>query len=298
MTGVVAAAVVLLLAVLAIEAATRILARRVFRVRRLPSKRTPAELGLPYEAVAFATVNGKMLHGWFIPPPAAPAPAVAVVHGWGVCADLMLPLAPLLHGGGYGVLLFDARCHGRSDDDDFASMPRFAEDLDAALDWLHQRPEVSGTAALGHSVGGAAAILVASRRDDLRGAVAISAFAHPATLMRRFLDERRVPHWPLGWWIIRRIEWFIGHRYDDIAPVRVVSRIRCPLLLVHGAADAVTPLADARLIHASRGAAAVHLRVLAGAGHNPMAALRRHGQELIAFLDASSGAKKLGTEPQ
>lgn len=298
MTTVVATLAALLIAALILEAATRVLARRVFQVRRLPGRRTPAELGLPYEAVSFPTVNGKMLHAWFVPPRAAPAPAVAVVHGWGACADLMLPLAPPLHEGGYGVLLFDARCHGRSDDDDFASMPRFAEDLDAALDWLNRRPEVSGIAALGHSVGGAAAILTASRRHDLAAVVAIAAFADPATLMRRFLTEHRVPHWPLGWWIIRRVERFIGHRYADIAPVRVVSRVRCPVLLIHGAEDAVTPLSDAQRIHASRGAAAVQLRVLPDAGHNPVGALRRHSDELVAFLDGNTRAKKFGTQPQ
>lgn len=272
---------------LAAEAGTRRIARKAFAVRRLAGKRTPADFGLPFEQVAIPTANAKALFGWFVPPPTAPAPAVAVVHGWSGSADVMLPLAPLFHAAGYGVLLFDARCHGRSDDDTFASMPRFAEDLGNALDWLKARPDVDGLAALGHSVGGSATILEASRRDDLIAAIAIAPFAHPGELMRRFLVARHVPP-PVVWWVLRRVQRFIGYRYDDIAPTTVVSRLRCPLLLVHGSEDRVTPVADSLLIHGNRGGVDVSLRILDDVGHNPSGAIRRHGGELVAFLDGAA----------
>ncbi len=284
-----AAVAVLAAGAVAAELGGRRLIRRMFRVPRLAKARGPADLGLPCDEVSIATAGGKRLFGWYVPPPGPSGPAVAVVHGWGASADLMLPLAPLLHAGGFGVLLIDSRCHGRSDDDDFASMPRFAEDLSCALDWLKARPEVGAIAALGHSVGASATILTASRRDDLFAAVAIAAFAHPAELMRRFMDERRIPFWPVGWWVLRKVERAIGHRYDDIAPRRVVARVRCPLLLVHGDRDEVTPAADAEAIFANRGAATVVLRKIAGAGHNPTAYVRRHGAELVAFLRDAAG---------
>ena len=46
---------------------------------------------------------------------------------------MMLPLLAPLHLAGFSALLFDARCHDRSDEDDFTSLPRFAEDLECAL---------------------------------------------------------------------------------------------------------------------------------------------------------------------
>jgi pimeloyl-ACP methyl ester carboxylesterase len=46
---------------------------------------------------------------------------------------MMLPLAAPLHAAGYALRFFAARCHGRSDDDDFAALPRFAEDLAHAV---------------------------------------------------------------------------------------------------------------------------------------------------------------------
>jgi hypothetical protein len=60
--------------------------------------------GLPWEAVAIPGTGGKSLFGWFIP--AGPrAPAVAVLHGWGGNAQMMLPLARPLHEAGFALLL-------------------------------------------------------------------------------------------------------------------------------------------------------------------------------------------------
>lgn len=66
-------------------------------------------------------------------------------------------------------------------------MPRFAEDLEHGLDWLLQQPDVDPRRLFlsGHSVGAAAALLVASRREGLAGVVSIAAFANPAEMMRR-----------------------------------------------------------------------------------------------------------------
>ncbi len=276
---------VLLLAVLLAPAGLR----RLFRPGRAPGP-SPAELGLAAEDVSFPTARGRRLSAWFIAPdPApgpAPGPAVVILHGWGSSAAELLPLAEPLHRAGLGVLLLDARCHGRSDDDDFASMPRFAEDLDHALDWLTARPDVDPAriCAIGHSVGGAAVILAASRRADLRAAVAVSAFAHPRWMMRRWLRAFHIPYPILGWWVLRHVERAIGHRYDDIAAVTVVHRVACPLLLVHGTDDAQVPFADAEAILAARGKAAMELLPIDGFGHGEPAGVPRLVPGLMAFL--------------
>ncbi len=55
----------------------------------------------------------------------------------------MLPFASVLHRAGYALLLFDARNHGKSDPDDFSSMPKFSEDLGHAIDWLDAQPGIA-----------------------------------------------------------------------------------------------------------------------------------------------------------
>ena len=268
------------------------LLRLAYRVPRLDHPATPETHGLSAEAVALATAGGKRLHAWFVPaPPWAwrPGPAVTVLHGWGGNAGLMLPFADLFHRAGYGVLLLDARNHGRSDSDDFSSLPRFAEDLERGFDWLRARPEVdpARVALLGHSVGAAAALLVAARRLEVAAVVSLAAFAHPVTLMRRQMHAHHIPYIPLGWWVLRVIEHTIGARYEDIAPVNTIRRIRCPVLLVHGEDDLAVPVADAERIHANRPGEHVRLRRLSDTGHDSVERVREHGRELVEFLDGA-----------
>jgi pimeloyl-ACP methyl ester carboxylesterase len=63
--------------------------------------------------------------------------------GWGANAAMMWPVVPPLHAAGFAVLLIDARCHGRSGDETFTSMPRFAEDIAAGLAWLRLQPDLA-----------------------------------------------------------------------------------------------------------------------------------------------------------
>ena len=234
---------------------------------RIVEKRSPADLGLGYDEVHIPTENAKTLFGWFVPAhTAGRAPAAIILHGWGGNAEMMLPLLLPLHRAGFSVLVFDARCHGRSDDDSFTSLPRFAEDLERALTWLkcQQTIDPHHIALVGHSVGAGAALLVASRRDDVAAIVSLAAFSHPVNMMRRFLAAKHIPYMPLGWVVLRYVQQVIGHRFDDIAPVNTIRKVRCPTLLVHGAEDVTVPVTEARAIHAARSGDHVKLKIVPG----------------------------------
>ena len=262
---------------------------------RIPHDRTPAALDLAFETVRIDTANRRRLHAWLIAPAAdsgTPHPAVIVMHGWGGNAAMMLPLARPLHEAGFAALFIDARGHGASDDDGFASLPRFAEDLEHAVDWLAARPEVDAgrIALLGHSVGAGAALLVASRRPDVKAVASVAAFSHPASMMRRWLATKRIPEWPVGRYVLRYVQRTIGHRFDDIAPVNTIARVRCPVLLVHGADDDVVPLDDAHRIFAARQHDAVELLVLGGR-HDAFADLEQHMERLVGFLRTATAPR-------
>ena len=240
-----------------------------FAIRRGLTAPRVAETGdpgaLPWRVVHLPAANEKQLFAWFIP--AAPgAPALVVMHGWGGNAEMMLPLAAPLHAAGYSLLLVDARCHGRSDGDTFASLPRFAEDIESALAWLREQQGVDPAAlgVIGHSVGAGAALLVAARQPELRAVVSLAAFAHPAAMMRRWLATLHIPYWPLGAYILAYVQRVIGFRFAAIAPVNTIARVACPVLLVHGLEDDTVPVAEAREIHAARAGDAVELLLIPG----------------------------------
>jgi dipeptidyl aminopeptidase/acylaminoacyl peptidase len=241
--------------------------------------------GLPWRAVKFPTVRGKNLFGWFIPA-GHQAPALAIVHGWGGNAEMMLPLAKPLHTAGYALLFFDARSHGNSDGDTFASLPRFAEDLEQAVDWLQAQDEVdaSRVGVVGHSVGAGAALLLATQRIDLLAAVSLAAFAHPEGIMRRWLQFKRIPYWPLGAYILYYVQRVVGRRFDDIAPRHTIRKVNCPVLLAHGTEDQIVPVSEAQEIYANRRDEQVSLLLMPGS-HDEYREIERHLGSVIAFLD-------------
>ncbi|TDR56994.1 serine aminopeptidase S33 family [Halomonas ventosae] len=251
---------------------------------RVPIACSLDEHGVAGEKVTIPTRRGRRLAGWWLP--GQGRGTVVITHGWGANRELMLPLARPLQAAGWNVLLFDARNHGESDADSFSSMPRFAEDTEAALAWLRARPGMADApvALLGHSVGAAVVLLAASRRDDIAAVVSLSAFAHPDGMMRRWLAGKRLPFVPLGWYVLRYVEHVIGHRFDTIAPVTTLPRVRCPVLLVHGRDDTVIPPSDAERLHASRGNTPAELRLLPG-DHDLSRHIDAEMPELLAFLE-------------
>jgi pimeloyl-ACP methyl ester carboxylesterase len=205
---------------------------------------------------------------------------------------MMLPLALPLHRAGLNLLLIDARNHGQSDVDGISSMPRFAEDVQAALDWLRQaHPQrARKVGLLGHSVGAAAVLLAAADVADggdagsaIGAVIAIASFSHPRKVMGRSLQAFHVPRLlhPL---LLAYVQWAIGRRFDDIAPVNTICRIQAPVLLVHGDADTTVPIDDAREIIDACPRANRRLLVVPGAGHDSVEAIRRHEPALIRFL--------------
>lgn len=262
---------------------------RGLRAPRLAHQRTPDDLALQAQSVRLPVAGHRTLFAWFVPiPGASKSPAVLLMHGWGANASLMLPAVAPLHAAGYAVLLLDARCHGNSDDEPFTSLPRFAQDIEAGLNWLQLQPAVDGTrvAVIGHSVGAAAALLSATRRMDMRAVVSLGAFAHPYEVMRRYLREFHIPYLLIGWYVLRHVQRVIGARFDDIAPINTIAQARCPVLLIHGVDDDIVPFKDAQRLHKAGRAGAVECVAIRG-GHDPSNSTADYLAQLINFLQRS-----------
>ncbi len=270
----------------AARAAAHALILRGLCAPRVAAETSPALLGLSALQVRVPGSDNTALFAWFLPAPGVPsAPAVLVMHGWGANASMMLPsVVPLLRAG-FSVLVLDARCHGASDDATFTSLPRFAQDIEAGLDWLGQQPQVQASrlALIGHSVGAGAALLSATRRNDIQAVVSISAFAHPYEVMRRLLKAHHIPFLAVGWYVLKHVQHVIGARFDEIAPLRSMGHVRCPVLLVHGEDDDMVPFDDARRLLAAGPPGKVDLLAVAGR-HDPSEALQADQSKLLAFL--------------
>jgi pimeloyl-ACP methyl ester carboxylesterase len=233
----------LIIIVGAVVAAPRLL-KRAFAPPDRDVVARPSDYGLSATDQWIDGSGGKRLHAWWIPAD-GPAPAVIVLHGWGGNSGDMLPIAPGLADSGFHSLFLDARRHGQSDFEDFMSMPRFAEDLEAAVGDLLERDDVTAIGVIGHSVGAAASIYAAANNPAIDAVVAVASFAHPAEMMRGNFPFPA----PVTWALLQVVERMIGHRYDDIAPRNRISDVTVPVMLMHGDADSVIPFQDSIDLH-------------------------------------------------
>ncbi len=274
-----------------------------WRNPRVPPRKTPAELGVPFREVWFPTVGGKRLHGWLTAPVEAGRHQglVILVHGWGRNAERMLPYIRALAAAGFGSLAFDARHHGLSDRDGFASMKKFSEDIRAAGDFLEKQGEKPPFAVLGLSIGGSAAIHGAAHDSRLRPVVTVGAFAHPRDAMIA-LGFGRFVLAPLAPLLFRFIEWRVGARLDQLAPEKNIAKVPA-VLLVHGTHDTVVPPTDAQRLWAAAGGRA-ELWMIPHRGHCDVHVEPEFFPKVIGFLsqglsasspdDQDPGVKRLG----
>lgn len=133
---------------------------------------TPADLGLTYRDVRFRATDGVLLSGWYLP--SRTGAAVALLHGAGSTRSAVLPHAAVLARHGYGVLLYDARGHGRSQGRAMELGWAGDRDVPGAVSFLRARPDVDATkvAVVGLSMGGEQAIGAAAADARVRAVVA------------------------------------------------------------------------------------------------------------------------------
>jgi hypothetical protein len=127
----------------------------------------PAALGAPYEEVTFTTSDGLELAGWYVP--SKNGAAVIAFPG----RKGPQPHARMLTRHGYGVLLFDRRGEGESEGDPNTLGWAGDRDLEAALAFLRDRPDVDPDriGGLGLSVGGEMLLQSAAESNALKAVV-------------------------------------------------------------------------------------------------------------------------------
>lgn len=151
-----------------------------FPPRPALADRTPADVGLVADDVAFPAGDGVRLAGWWVP--SRNGAAVAVLHGAGSTRTDVLEHAAALADHGYGVLLPDARGHGESGGRAMELGWHGEADVAGAVDFLLAQPEVDPgrVGLLGLSMGGEEAIGAAGVDDRVAAVVAEGATARVA----------------------------------------------------------------------------------------------------------------------
>jgi len=203
-------------------------------------------------------------------------------RGWG----FFPPLARDLARRGFAAVTFDFSRNGVGDDGvDFSALERFRENthsrnveeiglvLGAVRErLLPQAPQRIGL--LGHSRGGAEAVVAAARGGSIDALVTWAAVADPlrwspeqVAAWERGEDVeienartgQRMPIGPGFWRDLRA-------HLEELDPRRAAARLTAPWRIVHGVEDGSVPVEEARALHAASGGRADLVEV-AGADH-------------------------------
>ena len=234
------------------------------------------------EDVSFDTEDGLRLRGWFVRGAGAGAGAgadgavaatVLVFNGNAGDRSARAPLAGALARAGASVLLFDYRGYGGNPG--HPSETGLAADARAARGYLLSRPDVRPASIVyyGESLGAAVALGLAVEHPP-----AALVLRSPFTTLAD-VGQLHYPYLP--------VRPLLKDRYESL---RRVHAVRCPVLVLAGAADEIVPAAQSRRLHDAAPEPKRYVEI-PGAGHNDWTLLAgdRLVREVLAIVRGAEG---------
>ena len=257
----------------------------------IPSGATrPESVGLAVRDVRYTAGDGTQLGAWYVP--STNGAVVVLRHGAGSTGADVLSHAAVFARHGYGVLITDARGHGRSDGRGMEFGWYGDADIAAALTFLVEQPEVDPAliAVLGLSMGGEEALGAMSGDGRIAAVVAEGATARVSS------DKAWLPD-IYGWRgsiqvALEHIQyWVTDHLTAASPPISLAESVRLaaprPVLLI--TAGNVADEGHAAFYIKSRSAENVTIWNIPDAGHiQGMAVSSALWEEtVVGFLDAA-----------
>ena len=217
-----------------------------FLTRRhyLVETRSPAEVGLAFENIAFPASDGVLLRGWWIPAPGSDR-AIIQMHGHGGSMDPDVQYLPAWHAAGFNVLAFDFRAHGRSEGRAITFGYLERRDVQGAVRFLKQEKGMRRIALVGFSLGGMVAILSAPVCPEVDAVVEDGAPARIRSAVAVWATERGLPLWMgkvMAWMAVFGASLRLGVNLFHYEPARRIGEIAPrPLMIIHGELDQYCP---------------------------------------------------------
>lgn len=228
------------------------------------------------------SMGGGFLEVWRIDPEGPSEGIVVFAHGWGRNRDRMVSRARVFGQWGFTTVIHSARDHGGSSSEKLMNAMKFAQDIEAVMDWIGE-PVIL----YGHSAGAGGAIIAASRNADrikllfLEGCYAYTkkALLHLYRWYNPFFGTFFAPT-VLFW-----MDLLYKKRMDRVSPARLAPRIAMPVMLIHGEKDQRFPLEYALTLKNSFPPGQAEIFIAENAGHSESSRHPGYRDAVKAFLD-------------
>jgi alpha-beta hydrolase superfamily lysophospholipase len=209
------------------------LANRLVRPVPVTPERSVPDLGLAHEDLTIPSGDYE-LAAWLLQSSTGSErrPLILMAHGWGASYGTVLQLAEPLVQVGYDVLLFDVRGHGRNRPAPYVTVRHFRDDVMAAVQYAGARFPGRRRVLIGHSLGGAAAVLAVAEGATVEALVLIAAPADVLGITSEYLSDHGMPG-PLMVTLLRPFWWRrLGGSFRPHVPARRIRELRQPLLII------------------------------------------------------------------
>lgn len=192
---------------------------------------TPAQAGMPYEAVTLAASDGVRLDAWFIPAEHARG-ALLYAHGNAGNISHRLDAIRLFRDMGLSVLIFDYRGYGKSTGK--PSEEGTYRDAEAAWQYLTTQRNIAPACIVifGESLGASVATQLAAH--------------HPPAALVIAAGFTSVPDLAAGFYPYFPVRWLSRYRYNTR---RYLQDVRAPVMVMHSRKDEIIPYVHGRALY-------------------------------------------------
>jgi uncharacterized protein len=218
-----------------------------YELRPRQARLDAAATGLPVEAVVIPSSSGARLAGWYSP--GAGRGAVLLLHGVKSNRLVLVERMRFLRDAGYSTLAIDFQAHGESAGERITFGQLESLDARSALKWLRARLPGQPIAVLGISMGGGAiligppieadAVIVESAAPDFAEAVSNRLALAFGPLGRLFTPC-----------VLAAMRIAGGIDASKLRPIDGVGHLHKPILIMTGAEDLKTTVAESRELFA------------------------------------------------
>jgi len=232
--------------------------------------------------IRIPAAGGGSLEVWRIEPDGRSRGIVLLAHGWSRNRDRMVSRARIFAEMGFTTVMHSARDHGGSTRHPFMNAFRFAEDIEAVLEWIDEPVLLYG-----HSAGAAGAIIAASQHPELIRLLFLEGcYARTKEALRSlYRNTNRLFGIIFAPAVVCCMDIFYKFRMDRVSPARLAPDLDLPVLIIHGDKDQNFPLHHARRLRDSFPKGRAELFVAEGADHSGSSAAPEYPIAIRSFID-------------
>ncbi len=236
----------------------RLFPPRLSRIRALLllGRATPRDIGFEYEESRLEVhppgLPPVTLSTWLVRPSPPSQQTIVLLHGYADASPGAAAWLPMLHQARRNVLLIDLPGHGESSRAPCTAGARERHHVCAVIDQMKQRrpDEMKQIILFGLSMGGAVALGIAQLRSDIAAIVLDSPYSD---YRRAAINHARLFGLPgaifqrPGAWLVQRL---LHVDFDDVSPILLIPKTRCPVLLIQAGEDCLISPQDAQAMAA------------------------------------------------